>query len=74
MMARGYRIAYPLLSPEEVLFLDDYGCYKGARKAADEYLSENDIRVRWFELTSMSVWRSNLEPSTAICTVYCVPK
>jgi O-methyltransferase len=28
---------YPRLSPEGVLILDDYGHYRGAARAADEY-------------------------------------
>jgi O-methyltransferase len=29
---------YPLLAPEGVLILDDYGHYQGAARAVDEYL------------------------------------
>jgi O-methyltransferase len=31
---------YPLLSPEGVLILDDYGHYQGAARAVDEYLAK----------------------------------
>lgn len=36
---------YPLLSPGGVLIVDDYGHWKGARRAVDEYLKENKIRI-----------------------------
>ena len=31
---------FPLLAPSGVLILDDYGCWAGARRAVDEYLTE----------------------------------
>jgi O-methyltransferase len=34
---------YPRLSPGGILIIDDYGAFEGARKAVDEYLSENRI-------------------------------
>lgn len=34
---------YPLLSKNGVLLLDDYGCWAGAKKAADEYFKLNTI-------------------------------
>jgi O-methyltransferase len=34
---------YPLLSPGGVLILDDYGHWRGARQATDEYLKEHDL-------------------------------
>ena len=36
---------YPLLAPGGVLIVDDYGDWHGARKAVDQYLSENGIRI-----------------------------
>lgn len=36
---------FPLLSPNGVLILDDYGHWQGARKAVDEYLAEHNIRI-----------------------------
>lgn len=36
---------FPLLQPHGVLIVDDYGHWAGARKAVDEYISENNIRV-----------------------------
>jgi O-methyltransferase len=32
---------FPLLQPNGVLIIDDYGHWKGARKAVDEYISDN---------------------------------
>jgi hypothetical protein len=36
---------YPRLVPGGVLIIDDYGYWRGAREATDEYLRENGIRV-----------------------------
>lgn len=36
---------YPLLSPKGVLILDDYGHWKGAREATDQYFAEKKIPV-----------------------------
>ncbi len=37
------KILYPLLSRGGVLQIDDYGHFKGARKAVDEYFSKNPV-------------------------------
>ncbi|MEO1093550.1 MAG: TylF/MycF/NovP-related O-methyltransferase [Cyanobacteria bacterium J06638_28] len=34
---------YPRLSPQGVLIVDDYGHFKGAREAVDEYFQENNL-------------------------------
>ena len=36
---------YPLLVPGGVLIVDDYGHWQGAKKAIDEYVQENEIRL-----------------------------
>jgi len=36
---------FPLLQPNGVLIIDDYGHWQGARKAVDEYISDNNIRI-----------------------------
>ncbi|MDP4511938.1 TylF/MycF/NovP-related O-methyltransferase [Nonomuraea turcica] len=36
---------YPKLTPGGVLILDDYGCWKGARQAVDEYFAKKGNRV-----------------------------
>lgn len=36
---------YPLLEVGGPLIFDDYGIWEGARKAADEYFAENNIRI-----------------------------
>ncbi len=38
-------LLFPRLQPGGVLIIDDYGFWQGARKAVDEYLSENNIRI-----------------------------
>ena len=36
---------YPRLSSGGVLIIDDYGHWKGARKAVDQYIEENNLRL-----------------------------
>ena len=36
---------FPLLATNGVLIIDDYGHWEGARKAVDEYISDNNIRI-----------------------------
>lgn len=36
---------FPLLEPNGVLIIDDYGHWKGSQKAVDEYIAENNIRI-----------------------------
>jgi hypothetical protein len=36
---------FPLLQADGVLIVDDYGHWEGARKAVDEYISNNNIRI-----------------------------
>ena len=36
---------FPRLSPGGVLIIDDYGYWQGARKAVDEYIRENDLKL-----------------------------
>jgi O-methyltransferase len=36
---------YPRLSPGGVLIIDDYGAWLGARRAVDQYLTENGITI-----------------------------
>ena len=36
---------FPLLSKNGVLIIDDYGHWKGARKAVDQYFGENNIQI-----------------------------
>jgi O-methyltransferase len=39
------RELYPRLVPGGILIIDDYGAWKGAREATDEYFAENDQKV-----------------------------
>ena len=36
---------FPLLVKGGVLIIDDYGFWKGARKAVDEYITENNVKI-----------------------------
>jgi predicted O-methyltransferase YrrM len=36
---------FPRLSPGGVIIIDDYGYWKGARQAVDEYMKENKIKI-----------------------------
>lgn len=36
---------FPLLSPKGVLIIDDYGHWRGARKAVDDYIADNNILI-----------------------------
>jgi hypothetical protein len=36
---------FPRLSTGGVLIIDDYGHWQGARKAVDEYLCKNNVKI-----------------------------
>jgi len=36
---------YPLLNIGGILIIDDYGYYKGSRKATDEYIEDNKLKI-----------------------------
>ncbi len=36
---------YPLLNQKGVLIIDDYGFWKGSRKAVDEYMAANNVHI-----------------------------
>jgi hypothetical protein len=36
---------YPRISPGGVILIDDYGFWRGARQAVDEYLAETGARL-----------------------------
>ena len=36
---------FPLLKKDGILIIDDYGDWKGARKAVDEYITEKNIKI-----------------------------
>lgn len=36
---------YPTLSPGGIMIIDDYGFYQGSRKATDQYIAENKLKV-----------------------------
>ena len=43
--AHEMKYLFPLLSPGGVLIIDDYGCFKGARDAVDEYFAESGHKI-----------------------------
>lgn len=46
---------YPILSVGGVLVIDDYGYYKGSRKATDEYIKKNNIRILLSRISNLGV-------------------
>jgi len=36
---------FPVLSPNGILIIDDYGWYRGSREATDQYFQENDTQI-----------------------------
>lgn len=36
---------FPLLAKNGILIIDDYACWEGAKKAVDEYISENSLEI-----------------------------
>jgi len=36
---------YPILVKKGVLIIDDYGFFTGAKKAVDEYIKNNKLRI-----------------------------
>ncbi len=43
-------IMFPRLSPGGVLIIDDYGHWKGAKKAVKEYFAQNNISIRLYPI------------------------
>jgi O-methyltransferase len=46
---------FPVLSIGGVLVVDDYGYYKGSRKATDEYLKQNNIKILLSRVSALGV-------------------
>ena len=46
-------ILFPRLQKDGVLLLDDYGHWKGSRKAVDEYLTKYDLIYRYL------IWKTD---------------
>ncbi len=46
-------ILFPRLMPGGILILDDYGYWAGAKKAVDEYIEKNNIRIFISRIDSM---------------------
>lgn len=45
---------FPLLKRNGVLIIDDYGSWEGSRKAVDEYIADNNIRILLNRMDSSS--------------------
>jgi O-methyltransferase len=48
-------ILFPLVSPGGLILLDDYYRWMGSRKAVDEYIAQNGIRIFWSRIDDHSV-------------------
>jgi hypothetical protein len=48
-------ILYPLLVTDGVLIIDDYGHWKGAKKATDEYFKTSDIKFEEIDYTGIKI-------------------
>ncbi len=46
---------FPLLTVGGILIVDDYGYYKGARKATDEYIEKHKIQILLSRVSSLGV-------------------
>lgn len=46
---------FPLVAPGGLILLDDYYRWMGSRKAVDDYISQNDIRIFWSRIDDHSV-------------------
>ena len=50
-------ILYPLLQTGGILIIDDYGHFKGAKKAVDEYFEGKDIWLHYVDYTCRLVYK-----------------
>ena len=48
-------ILFPLVAPGGLILLDDYFRWMGSRKAVDEYIAQNGIRIFWTRIDDHSV-------------------
>jgi hypothetical protein len=46
---------YPLLAPGGILILDDYGHFRGARQAVDEYFADEPVFLSRIDYTGRLV-------------------
>jgi O-methyltransferase len=54
---------YPLLSPDGILIVDDYGHWQGARKAVDEYFEGQPLFLNRIDYTGRLVVKPHSRPS-----------
>ena len=48
-------ILFPRVAPGGLILLDDYFRWMGSRKAVDEYIAANNIRIFWSRIDDHSV-------------------
>jgi hypothetical protein len=53
-------ILYPILSQNGVLIVDDYGHWKGAKKAIDEYFINQNINIENIDYTGIKIIKYGL--------------
>jgi O-methyltransferase len=64
---------YPRLAPNGILIVDDYGCWRGARQATDEYFSEHvpaPLLVRIDESGVRLAVKPNIAPTASMPAIF----
>jgi len=53
-------ILYPLLTNKGVLIVDDYGHWKGAKQAIDEYFQNQNIKINKIDYTGIKIIKNEI--------------
>jgi len=53
-------VLFPLLENNGILIIDDYGCWKGAKKAVDEYFLNKKFTMFKIDITGRFIIKNNL--------------
>ena len=53
-------VLFPLLEKNGILIIDDYGCWKGAKKAVDEYFLNKKFTMFKIDITGRFIIKNNL--------------
>ena len=48
-------VLYPKLVKKGILIVDDYGHWKGSKKAVDEYFSNQEIQINKIDYTGIKI-------------------